>query len=162
PNIVRVLDVGSTPDHPFFIVSKFIDGTTLAAKIGDGALQPAESAGWVATIAEALHYAHSRGVFHRDIKPGNILLDTSGKPYLSDFGLALKEDNLGKGPAFCGTVPYMSPEQPRGEGNRIDGRSDIYSLGVVLYELLTGRRPFRGGNKAELIDRILTLEARPP
>ena len=95
-------------------------------------------------MAEALHYAHTRGLVHRDVKPGNILIDQAGTPYLADFGLALREQDFGKGGGIGGTPAYMSPEQASGEGHRVDGRSDIFSLGVVFYELLTGRRPFHG------------------
>src|ERR1700730_12846547 len=142
PNIVPVYDVGSTEDCPCFVVSKFIEGSTLAQRIKANRPSVAEAAELVATVAETLHYAHRMGLVHRDVKPGNILLDTSGKPYVADFGLALKEENVGHGPKYAGTPAYMSPEQARGEGHRVDGRSDVFSLGVVLYELLAGRRPY--------------------
>src|SRR6202451_2444081 len=96
------------------------------------------------------------------MKPGNILIDNNGKAHVVDFGLALREENVGKGPKYAGTPAYMSPEQARGEGHRVDGRSDIFSLGVVFYELLTGRRPFRGESLVELLNQITTAEVRPP
>jgi hypothetical protein len=162
PNIVPVHDVGSTQEFPCFAVSKFIDGTDLAKKIKQSHLSLHEAVELVATVAEALHYAHKQGLVHRDIKPGNILLDRSGKPFVTDFGLAFQEEDVGKGPHYAGTPGYMSPEQARKEGHRVDGRSDIFSLGVVFYELLTGRRPFRGDTREELLEKITSVEARPP
>ena len=96
------------------------------------------------------------------MKPGNILIGNDGKPYVVDFGLALREENIGKGPKYAGTPAYMSPEQARGEGHRVDGRSDIFSLGVVFYELLAGRQPFRGDTQAELLEQVTSFEPRPP
>ena len=162
PHIVPVFDVGSTDDCPCYIVSKVIEGTDLATRLKQSRLSINETVEMVATVAEALHYAHRKGLVHRDIKPGNILIDTSGKPFVVDFGLALKEENIGHGPKYAGTPAYMSPEQARGEGHRVDGRSDIFSLGVVFYELLVGRRPFSGNSTTDLLEQITNLEARPP
>ena len=162
PHIVPVHDVGSTETFPCFIVSKFIEGSTLSQRIKGNRPNVGETTEMVATIAGALHYAHKQGLVHRDIKPGNIMIDNSGQPFIVDFGLALKEENVGHGPKYAGTPAYMSPEQARGEGHRVDGRSDIFSLGVVFYELLTGRRPFHADSQTELMEQIATFEPRPP
>src|SRR5205085_6050619 len=115
----------------------------------------------VADVAEALHCAHQQRLVHRDVKPGNILLDAAGKAYLADFGIALRDEDFGTGGGLAGTPWYMSPEQARGESHRVDGRADVYSLGVMLYELLTGELPFRG-NKRMLLHQVLHDEPRGP
>lgn len=162
PHIVPVHDVGSTEEFPCYVVSKYIDGSTLAELARLRRFAPAEAAELVATVADALNYAHQQGLVHRDVKPGNILIDKSGRPYVVDFGLALREQDSQSKHQYAGTLAYMSPEQVRGEGHRVDGRSDIFSLGVVLYELLADRRPFRPDKKGQLADQITSVEPRPP
>jgi WD40 repeat protein/serine/threonine protein kinase len=156
PQIVAVHEVGRD-DGTLYIVSDFVQGVTLHDRLTAGPLTPREAAELVAQAAEAVHHAHESGVIHRDLKPKNIILDSDGRPLIMDFGLAKREAGEitmtidGK---VLGTVGYMSPEQAAGEGHHVDRRTDVYSLGVILFELLTGELPFRG-NQRMLLHQVI-------
>jgi serine/threonine protein kinase len=163
PNIVPVYDMGRTDDGSIYVVSKFIEGGTLEGRIKAGRFAEKDSAQLLATLALALQHAHQKRLIHRDIKPANILIeDKTQTPYVADFGLAIREEDYLEQNDIAGTPAYMSPEQIRGEGHRLDGRSDIFSMGVILYELLTGSKPFRGSSILETMHLVVTQEPRPP
>jgi len=142
-SIVPVYDVGEEDEQPYFVM-RYMPGGSLAQRIAKGRLSLEETARIVGKIASALAYAHQKGVIHRDVKPDNILFDSNDEPFISDFGIA-KLFSGGTGSLtnkeYVGTPAYMSPEQS--QGNKMDGRSDVYSLGAVIFEMLTGEKPYQ-------------------
>ncbi|MEQ8766256.1 MAG: protein kinase [Planctomycetota bacterium] len=164
PGIVPIYDA-STVEGTYFYAMRFIDGESLAAwSAGEPDRDPRQIARWIACSAAALHSAHEQGVLHRDIKPGNLLIDRKGEVHLTDFGLARIEKGatLTESGALVGTPVYMSPEQISGERDDVDRRTDVYSLGVTMYELLTGSAPFKGKNTQALLRNILEKEPKRP
>lgn len=162
PNIVQATDAGQA-DGMHYLAMEFVAGKNLSHALRDERGFPAwRSAELIRDVARGLHHAHQRGLVHRDIKPSNILLDRKGRARITDFGLVLTENDPADDLAYAGTPAYMSPEQARGEGHRVDGRSDIFSLGAVFYRLLTGQQPFEGRGIKKLCERIASVDPIRP
>ncbi|MCA9245463.1 MAG: protein kinase [Planctomycetales bacterium] len=162
PGLVTIYDV-QHDDANCFLVMEYIEGDSLADHLYSDLLECNRAIGWLAEVADALHEAHKHGVFHCDLKPANILIDSEGRARITDFGLAVRESQQ-RAHAWqvAGTPSYMAPEQIRGEAHRFDGRVDLWSLGVILYEVLTRRRPFQGQQSHELFEEILHRDPKPP
>ena len=159
PNIVSLFEVGEVEGFTYFAM-ELVEGCSLAEWLAAyGPMNGHEAAELMIKVARAIHYAHTRGIIHRDIKPGNILLDRlHGEPMVADFGLAkdIRSDiRITQSGITVGTPPYMPPEQARGQHDLLDSRSDVYALGATLYEMVTGRPPFDGETGIQVMMRVL-------
>lgn len=164
PNIVPVYDVGQVDGRPYFTM-KLIRGQTLSQKLAAGPLPARESARILALVSRAIQHAHKNGVWHRDLKPSNILLDQDQVPHVTDFGLAKQTDDaasLTRTGGIIGTPAYMAPEQAAGARGVVGPATDIYSLGAILYHLLTGRPPFQAASPVDTVLLLLEQEPVPP
>src|SRR5262249_14211184 len=154
-------EVGEQDSLPFFSL-EFIDGGPLDKRIGGKAQPPRDSAQLVATLARAMHFAHERGIIHRDLKPANILVTADGVPKITDFGpgkgLAEVDARQPGGGTIMGTPSYMAPEQARGDVHAVGRLADQYTLGAILYELLTGRPPFLAATPMETVMQVTGQE----
>lgn len=164
PNIVGVYEVGEYAGAPYFTL-EYVPSGTLAKRVSERLLSHQQSAEMMRTLAGGVDYAHSRGVIHRDLKPGNILIDEKGAPKIADFGLARRTEDashLTREGTIVGTPSYMSPEQAFGSTDAIGPSADIYSLGAIMYELLVGRPPFQGATVWEVVQQVRHADPVPP
>jgi TolB-like protein/Tfp pilus assembly protein PilF/predicted Ser/Thr protein kinase len=164
PCIVPIYEVGERDGQCYFSM-KFIEGGQLDEVVRDAPMSVRHAVGLIAKVARTVHYAHEHGILHRDIKPGNILLDAKGEPHLTDFGLARlveSESTVTRTVEVLGTPSYMAPEQAAGNNTKPTNATDVYGLGAVLYQLLTGHPPFAGGTTYETIKLLLETEPRQP
>jgi WD40 repeat protein/tRNA A-37 threonylcarbamoyl transferase component Bud32 len=164
PHIVPIYEVGQSDGLHYFSMA-FVEGRSLAQRVAEQPLDPREAAAVVRQVAEAVAYAHGRGVIHRDLKPGNILMDAAGQPRVTDFGLAKRADadgSLTQSGQVMGTPSYMPPEQAEGNNERVGPPSDVYSLGATLYCLVTGRPPFQSASVVETLKQVVEREPAPP
>jgi serine/threonine-protein kinase len=163
PNIVRLYEAGTYRGAPYLCL-EFVEGGSLDQRLAEGPIPPREAAALLETVARAVQAAHDQGILHRDLKPANILLTPDGTPKIIDFGLAKRleiDESLTGGGIIMGTPRYMAPEQVRGDRRALGPATDLYALGVILYEMLTGRPPFAIGNLADLA-HAAAREPLPP
>ena len=164
PGIVPIYEVGQHEGQHYFSMG-FVEGQSLAQRLADGPLPAREAAELIAGSAEAIEYAHQRGVIHRDLKPANILLDASGNPRVTDFGLAKKvegDSGLTGSGQIMGTPSYMPPEQAGGKRGEVGPAADVYALGATLYALVTGRPPFQAATAMDTVLQVVSDEPVPP
>jgi WD40 repeat protein len=170
PNIVAVHEVGVNADRQYLVMD-YVDGPTLAELIASQPLPAMQAAGYLKTVAEAIHYAHEQGILHRDLKPSNVLIDSSDQPRVTDFGLAKRLTNsqllstnlpLTLSGQVIGSLNYMAPEQAAAKPGQVSRTTDVYALGATLYHLLTGRPPFAGENLAETLRQVIHVEPPSP
>jgi len=164
PGIVPIYEVGQHERQHYFSMG-FVEGQSLSQRLAAGPLPPREAAALLVKVAEAIEYAHQRGVIHRDLKPGNILLDHNGNPRVTDFGLAKKlhgDSGLTGSGQIMGTPSYMPPEQAGGKRGEVGPPADIYALGATLYALVTGRPPFQAATAMDTVLQVLSEEPVPP
>src|SRR5436305_7810247 len=162
--MVQIHEVGEAAGRPYCAL-EFVEGGNLAGKLGGKPMPARAAAQLVETLARAMQLAHSRNVVHRDLKPANILLAADGTPKITDFGLARQLDNdsgESQAGAVLGTPSYMAPEQASGRSHEAGPAADIYALGAILYDCLTGRPPFRGTTTVETLEQVRTQEPVPP
>ena len=163
-NIVQIHEVGEQDGEPYLAL-EYVGGGSLARKLASGLLQPAQAAVLVETLARAMHHAHENGIVHRDLKPDNIFLDDNGTPKIGDFGLAKQLDEASahtRTGTVLGTPSYMAPEQTASDKSTVGPPADVYALGAILYETLTGRPPFRGPSVLDTLAQVREREAVPP
>ncbi len=164
PNIIQIHEVGEVLGRPFFSL-EYVDGGTLGGRLAGQPLPPRQAAAIASTLAAAIQYAHERGVVHRDLKPANVLLSAQGMPKIADFGLAKRLDTetfQTQSGAVVGTPSYMAPEQASGQNREVGTAADVYALGAILYETLTGRPPFKADSVWNTILQVLQQDPVPP
>ena len=163
PSIVKILDISRGDADAWYLVMEYVDGPSLHEVFREGIISITTLARWMSQVAEGIHHAHMHNILHRDLKPGNILIGKDDRPRIVDFGMALQIRDQPFAPRQASGTPYcMAPEQVRGETHRLDVRTDLWGLGIILYQGLTGQRPFTNKSVERVFEAILTTEPPPP